>query len=53
MAHAQVVVQSSPGDAFYMVLSGRLCVEVNGTVVGALEEGKTFGERAIDSDSDR
>lgn len=49
----KVVVQKSPGDAFYMILAGRVAVEVDGVLVSSLREGMTFGERALDSDSSR
>lgn len=49
----QVVVQNSPGDAFFMILDGRLSVEIDGGVVAALGEGMAFGERAIVNDMER
>lgn len=39
--------QGDPGDAFYVVLTGQVEVVVNGHVVGALDPGQGFGDRAL------
>ena len=48
-----VVTQGDPGDAFYIVLSGELDVDIDGTVVNTLGSGKSFGEKALENDAPR
>jgi hypothetical protein len=48
-AHAGSVVvrQGEPGDHFYLVVGGRLAVEVDGSAVRQLGPGASFGEIAL------
>jgi MFS family permease len=48
-AHADSVVirQGEPGQHFYLVVSGRLAVEIDGRQVRELAEGGSFGEIAL------
>jgi CRP-like cAMP-binding protein len=46
-AGTDVVRQGDEGDLFYIVVSGRADVLVNGYVVGAVSRGDSFGERAL------
>jgi len=46
-AGTDVVRQGDEGDLFYIVVSGRADVLLNGYVVGAVSRGDSFGERAL------
>ena len=48
-AHAGSVVvrQGEPGDHFYLVVAGRLAVDVDGTAARELGPGASFGEIAL------
>jgi len=46
-AGTDVVRQGDEGNLFYIVVSGRADVLVNGYVVGAMSRGDSFGERAL------
>jgi hypothetical protein len=46
-AESDVVRQGDEGTFFYIVVSGRADVLVNGYVVGAVSRGDSFGERAL------
>ncbi|HXR21239.1 MAG TPA: cyclic nucleotide-binding domain-containing protein [Acidimicrobiales bacterium] len=46
-AGTDVVRQGEEGSLFYIVVSGRADVLVNGYVVGAVSRGDSFGERAL------
>jgi CRP-like cAMP-binding protein len=46
-AGTDVVRQGDEGNLFYIVVSGRADVLVNGYLVGAMSRGDSFGERAL------
>lgn len=45
--HHEVIHQGDTGDAVYVIGSGRMTVERNGTIVDRLSPGQLFGEIAI------
>jgi CRP/FNR family transcriptional regulator len=42
-----IVTQGTPGQAFYLILSGRVGIERDGSVLGAFGPGDFFGEMAL------
>lgn len=42
-----IVTQGTPGHAFYLVLSGRVAIERDGSVLGAFGPGDFFGEMSL------
>jgi MFS family permease len=46
-AGEDVVTQGEPGDRFYVVAAGELEVAIDGSAVGMLTEGDSFGEIAL------
>lgn len=48
-----VVTQGEHGDAFYIILQGSCSVLINDMVVGAMHEGMSFGEKALENDAPR
>jgi len=50
---ATIMKQGDVGDAFYVILRGTVKILVNAELVGALESGQAFGERALSEESDR
>lgn len=49
----KVVTQGDPGDAFYIVLSGQLEIDINGVVVSTIGAGTSFGEKALENNAPR
>ena len=42
-----IVTQGTPGQAFYLILSGRVGIERDGNVLGAFGPGDFFGEMSL------
>ncbi len=42
-----IVTQGTPGQAFYLILSGRVGIERDGSVLGAFGPGDFFGEMSL------
>lgn len=48
-AGTTVVTKGDSCDAFYVIIRGSLSVVIEGDVVGTIEAGQSFGERALES----
>jgi CRP-like cAMP-binding protein len=42
-----IVTQGTPGQAFYLITSGRVAIERDGAVLGAFGAGDFFGEMSL------
>lgn len=42
-----IVTQGTPGQAFYLILSGRVVIERDGRALGAFGQGDFFGEMSL------
>lgn len=42
-----IVTQGTPGQAFYLILSGKVGIERDGSVLGAFGSGDFFGEMSL------
>lgn len=42
-----IVTQGTPGQAFYLILAGRVSIERDGKVLGAFGPGDFFGEMSL------
>ncbi len=49
----EVIKQGEPGDAFYIILDGKVDVLVDNVIVARLQSGNIFGEKALDNDAPR
>ncbi len=50
---AKIVVEESPGDAMFVVIQGRVCVETKGVEIARLDSGGHFGEMGLINDLPR
>jgi len=49
----KIVEQGDSGDAFYIVINGKLDVIIDGTNVGIMTPGMAFGEKALENNAPR
>lgn len=49
----KIVEQGDTGDAFYIVINGKLDVIIDGTNVGIMTPGMAFGEKALENNAPR
>jgi len=52
-AGMKIVEQGDTGDAFYIVINGKLDVIIDGTNVGIMTPGMAFGEKALENNAPR
>ena len=52
-AGIHIVEQGDTGDAFYILIDGVLNVSIDGTCVGSMTSGMSFGEKALENNAPR